>query len=84
MLQNIFFFLAFKGLIEPAILTPEKIAHVLPNPKIIMILREPVARLWSDYRFFAKYRKHNVTADDFHNVVTNAINWWKKCVKVGF
>ena len=70
------------GLIAPAVLTPDKLSHVLPYPKIIMIMREPIARLWSDYRWFGKWRKHELTADDFHQVVSNAIDWWNRCLKV--
>ena len=66
------------GLQLPAVLTPHKIRHVTPDVKFIVILRDPVRRLLSDYKFF--YRTGKKSSEDFHNKVVRAISWWRNCV----
>ena len=66
------------GLQLPAVLTPHKLRHVTPDVKFIVILRDPVRRLLSDYKFF--YRTGKKSSEDFHNKVVRAIAWWHSCV----
>ena len=65
------------GLQLPAVLTPHKLRHVTPDVKIIVIMRDPVRRLLSDYKYFYRGRK---SSRDFHNKVVSAISWWRACV----
>ena len=64
------------GLEKPRILTANKIHHVQPNAKIIIMMRRPEDRLWSDYNFFKESHK---TASDFHTKVVQGIDWWHRC-----
>ena len=79
-----YIFFMLLGYKEPKVLTPDKIAHVTQNAKIIFIMREPVSRLWSDYKFWLKNQKRKASPDEFHRLVTAAIKWWKKCVNVRY
>ena len=64
------------NLSEPQILVPHRIQAILPDSKIIFLLRNPIDRLMSDYN----YHKHGEkSAEDFHNQVMKAINWWDSC-----
>ena len=65
------------GLELPAVLMPHKLRHVTPDVKFIVILRDPVRRLLSDYKYFYRGRK---SSQDFHNKVVRAISWWRSCV----
>ena len=60
---------------EPVALLPDKLHHVSPDIKIIVSMRNPTSRLFSDYIFY-----NGQTALDFHNKVMAAIEWWKTCM----
>lgn len=47
-------------------------AAVVPQAKVLFLLRDPVVRAWSDYRMFVKSGGEN---DDFGAVVRRAIRW---------
>lgn len=47
-------------------------AAVVPNAKIIFVLRDPVARAWSDYRMFVK---SGCEKESFATAVGRAIRW---------
>ena len=64
---------------EPDEFISDRLHHVIPNAKIIFMMREPVSRTFSDYRFISKERQD---ATDFHEKIVNAINWWKNCTKL--
>ena len=61
---------------EPEELLVNKLLHVQPNAKVIVAMRRPEDRLWSDYNF---YKISNKSAHDFHQQVVQAITWWKRC-----
>ena len=52
---------------SPETLTPDRIHHFVPNAKIIILLRDPLERIMSSYRFFEK----QVSAERFHESVVN-------------
>ena len=60
---------------EPFEFIPDRIHHASSNAKIIFMLRNPVARVFSDYRFIVPTQ----SAIEFHNKVTEAIEWWHNC-----
>ncbi|GAB6021608.1 Carbohydrate sulfotransferase 15 [Chamberlinius hualienensis] len=60
--------------------TPSFIQWVVPNTKIIIILRNPITRLYSDYIYFGDGTK--VSPADFHNRTLQAIAEYKNCSKV--
>lgn len=35
--------------LEDFITTPEIMKAIIPNPRFLLLLRDPVTRLWSDY-----------------------------------
>ena len=74
---------------------PRIVSTVLPNAKYIVIMRNPVNRLWSDYWFYCatknwktkngevkmpeKYLKHG--PELFHNHSTRAVAEYQSCLK---
>ncbi|KAK0048054.1 carbohydrate sulfotransferase 15 [Biomphalaria pfeifferi] len=66
------------GLQEPRILTPHLMKHVHHNvpPKFIIIIREPIERLYSDY-VFLEYGNNTL---DFHHHVVQAIKMMEDCL----
>ena len=58
-------------------LVAHHIAAVLPNARIIAILRNPIDRLYSSYLFFNR----NGSKQNFHQIVLRGIKLFSKCVK---
>ena len=56
-----------------------KIRHVFPGTRLLVIIRDPIERLFSDYKYYAGSHGDVVTADDFHMRVTSAIRTWHNC-----
>ena len=79
-----------KGLEKPKVLLPHKIQYLMPDAKIIIILRDPTARTSSDFRFTieshhacSRFHCDNTTkmATIFHHGMKRAIQQWNLCVK---
>nr|BAF85811.1 N-acetylgalactosamine 4-sulfate 6-O-sulfotransferase [Todarodes pacificus] len=66
------------NLSEPELLIANYIHHMTPKIKIIVILRNPADRLFSDYLYFGLYNK---SLENFHHRVTESINMYEKCFK---
>ncbi|RUS75917.1 hypothetical protein EGW08_016330, partial [Elysia chlorotica] len=49
----------------PLITTPHLMRHMYPDPKFILMFRDPIDRLYSDYFFVGG----GLTSEDFHNDV---------------
>nr|AAC71691.1 B cell RAG associated protein [Homo sapiens] len=62
---------------EPPFLTQDFIHAFQPNARLIVMLRDPVERLYSDYLYFASSNK---SADDFHEKVTEALQLFENCM----
>uniref|UniRef100_A0A4X1SEG4 Sulfotransferase n=1 Tax=Sus scrofa TaxID=9823 RepID=A0A4X1SEG4_PIG len=62
---------------EPPFLTQDFIHAFQPDAKLIVMLRDPVERLYSDYLYFASSNK---SADDFHEKVTEALQLFENCM----
>uniref|UniRef100_UPI003AAD7091 carbohydrate sulfotransferase 15-like n=1 Tax=Centroberyx gerrardi TaxID=166262 RepID=UPI003AAD7091 len=62
---------------EPPFLTQDFIHTVQPNAKIIIILRDPVERLYSEYLYF---KMANKSAEDFHQKVTESVRLFQSCL----
>lgn len=60
---------------------PLVLSELLPNLRMIMLMRSPVDRAWSDFFYFKTYRR-NRTADSFHEVHEEAIAAFDQCVHV--
>ena len=73
---------ANKYLNEPLPLTPHRIKHILPKTKFIIMVRNPVDRLWSDFRFHCDINFTSVLEQQmyFHNKSLIAIQWWNRCI----
>ena len=80
------------GYDEATILTPHLIKHIIPDVKVIIILRNPTDRLFSDYNFFGTRSafsgpghpfplksKYTPSAEDFHNRVVYSTKWLTDC-----
>lgn len=56
----------------------DKLHHLIPKAKLLVIMRNPVDRLWSDFQFFGgKFAKFNALG--FHKLIVESIKWWKQC-----
>jgi len=58
---------------------PQIIHRVLPNAKIIVILRDPVERIYSEYLYFHPNKSKN--ADTFHDVIQATVLSFEECSK---
>ncbi|OWF40119.1 carbohydrate sulfotransferase 15-like [Mizuhopecten yessoensis] len=62
----------------PSILTPHLIKHVNPGVKLILVLRDPTERLYSDYLFL----KSGVqTPSGFHAAVHQSLRYFNNCTQ---
>jgi hypothetical protein len=50
----------------------ERVARMLPQGRIVVLLRDPVARAWSDYQMF---RSRGMESGDFDDIVKRSIRW---------
>ena len=57
-----------QGLDQPIILSPQKLHHVTPQSRIIVIMRDPTLRLISDYKYYVRVGRQ-VSSKDFHDKV---------------
>ncbi|CAC5410827.1 CHST15 [Mytilus coruscus] len=64
---------------EPEILTPHLIRHLYPDMKFIIILRNPIDRLYSDY-FFLNLSKQ--TPDAFDEAVRSSLLILNECYRI--
>ncbi|XP_038141300.1 carbohydrate sulfotransferase 15-like [Cyprinodon tularosa] len=63
--------------IEPHFLAQDFIHSVQPGAKIIIMLRDPVERLYSDYLYFTLANK---SAEDFHQKVVDSVQLFQSCL----
>ncbi|KAJ8030523.1 Carbohydrate sulfotransferase 15 [Holothuria leucospilota] len=63
----------------PPYINADVIRTVTPNAKFLVILREPVSRLYSSYNFF--HRSSKPTPEQFHEVVVNSVAIFEECLK---
>lgn len=68
-----------EGLLEPKYVLPFFIHKVLPKLKVIIMLRDPVERAFSDYLYEAPIANYLISLEDFHQAVHRAISNYKKC-----
>ncbi|ELT90468.1 hypothetical protein CAPTEDRAFT_222727 [Capitella teleta] len=66
-----------QGLSEPRMLIAQHLHHFQPQAKIIVIIRNPVDRTFSDYLYFGKGGEG---VDDFHRKVQLGIDHFNDCV----
>ncbi|KAK3589428.1 hypothetical protein CHS0354_020756 [Potamilus streckersoni] len=65
--------------LEPKYTNPDYIHHLLPDVKLILIVRNPSDRLYSDYLYF---HEANKSAEDFHNSVVQTTNLYSNCSRI--
>ncbi|KAK1793527.1 hypothetical protein P4O66_011431 [Electrophorus voltai] len=63
--------------VEPPYLVQDFIHAVQPNAKFIVMLRDPVERLYSDYLYFGMANK---TVQDFHERVSESLQLFETCL----
>ena len=72
------------GLTEPRYINPHYVRHVLPDAKLILILRNPVERLYSELkhrvRLEHRFEEQPNISLAFHAVARSEIKDWEKCV----
>ncbi|KAH9496541.1 Carbohydrate sulfotransferase 15 [Bulinus truncatus] len=61
----------------PVYLIADMIVKVIPNTRLIMLLREPVDRAHSDYVYF----NSNASASDFHHKILQFLQHFQNCIK---
>uniref|UniRef100_A0A8C5R112 Sulfotransferase n=1 Tax=Leptobrachium leishanense TaxID=445787 RepID=A0A8C5R112_9ANUR len=64
---------------EPPVLIQDFIHAFQPNAKFIIMLRDPVERLYSDYLYFAIANK---SAEDFHDKVNESLQMFESCLQI--
>ncbi|KAJ8030517.1 Carbohydrate sulfotransferase 15 [Holothuria leucospilota] len=62
---------------EPPFVVADIIREILPDAKLIIILRDPIERLYSDYLFMRQVS--NPSPKDFHHRVLRSIKSYEKC-----
>ncbi|XP_029305486.1 LOW QUALITY PROTEIN: carbohydrate sulfotransferase 15-like [Cottoperca gobio] len=62
---------------EPPFLAQDFIHTVQPGAKIIIMLRDPVERLYSDYLYF---KMANKSAENFHQKVADSVQLFQSCL----
>ncbi|KAK2921754.1 carbohydrate sulfotransferase 15-like [Channa argus] len=62
---------------EPSFLAQDFIHAVQPSAKILIMLRDPVERLYSDYLYF---KMANKSAEDFHQKVIESVQLFQSCL----
>nr|XP_054769288.1 LOW QUALITY PROTEIN: carbohydrate sulfotransferase 15-like [Lytechinus pictus] len=65
----------------PTYVTADVIHAAQPDAKLLVILRNPVDRLYSDYLYFNPKLHVNTSVDLFHKEVVAVINRFNKCLK---
>ncbi|KAM8924519.1 carbohydrate sulfotransferase 15 [Pelodytes ibericus] len=63
---------------EPPVLVQDFIHALQPKTKFIIMLRDPVERLYSDYLYFAIANK---SAEDFHDKVNESLQLFDGCLQ---
>ena len=66
---------------DPSVLMPHYIHLQLPQVRCIVILRDPVERLYSGYLWFDFLNNQSTTAANFHIAVKEAIGKFNMCLK---
>ncbi|XP_054456139.1 carbohydrate sulfotransferase 15-like [Anoplopoma fimbria] len=66
-----------RGETEPPFLVQDFIHTVQPGAKIIIMLRDPVERLYSDYLYF---KMANKSTEDFHQKVVESVQLFQSCL----
>lgn len=63
---------------EAIVLPVHRIKHVIPNAKNIIMVRDPIDKLESDFYYFV-HGEEKLNPDYFHRLVVNGIEWWENC-----
>ena len=58
---------------------PLKIHNLLPQSKLIVLIRNPTDRLLSDFNYYYSAKSGDKTPELFHQRVVEAIDWWNTC-----
>lgn len=65
-----------KGYLEPLKTPVHDLMSVLPDVKLIVILRNPTTRFYSNFKMFRK----SGSPQTFHRYVLGSIEWWNNCL----
>ncbi|XP_025089224.1 carbohydrate sulfotransferase 15-like [Pomacea canaliculata] len=67
---------------ETALVTPHCLRHLTPDVKLLLMLRHPVERLYSEYLFLDRFKsEHNVSAKLFHLQVQQSVAMLELCAR---
>ena len=64
---------------DPTILTAHLIHKQIPQAKWVVIVRNPVKRLYSDYLYFKK--RHQKSRKEFHEITKQMVNKFNDCLQ---
>lgn len=71
------------GLDQPLMLVPHKMRLMLPNIKLIIMMRDPAQRFFSSYRYFRHIPGTDTKSQaDFHQRAIGQAQAWSKCLDV--
>ncbi|KAK3610592.1 hypothetical protein CHS0354_009040 [Potamilus streckersoni] len=68
-----------QGCNEPVITTADFLRHLMPDTRLIVVMRNPVERVYSDYIYEGKILRYNLSKADFHEAVLKAIKNHEDC-----
>jgi N-acetylgalactosamine 4-sulfate 6-O-sulfotransferase len=57
-------------------LLPEVLSRLLPTVKLLVMVREPTARIWSEFKYFYKGK---LGSEQFHKGLDEAFADWNRC-----
>ena len=67
---------------EPNVTPAQLIHRIIPQAKFLIIFRDPVRRLWSDYLYFHKRKPtDHANSDKFHNMAVRSLQHYRNCFK---
>lgn len=65
---------------KPKYIIPDRIKYLVPNAKVVLMVREPVNRAYSFYNYLI-FLNRTTKSKTFHDCVVEALTFWKSCTK---
>ncbi|XP_071087317.1 carbohydrate sulfotransferase 15-like [Haliotis cracherodii] len=69
-----------EGCREPCVTNADMVHHLNPGASIIISLRNPIDRLYSDYLYESRWLHYQISREDFHQEVKREIQEFNTCL----
>ncbi|KAK3606996.1 hypothetical protein CHS0354_011864 [Potamilus streckersoni] len=69
------------GLKEPRYTNANYLRHLIPQVRLIFIMRDPTERLWSEYVYSARANCFQASSEDFHELMLESISRFQNCLQ---